>query len=87
MKTVYDFEALQIDGKPISLSNFKGRVLLIVNTASACGFTPQFAGLEVLHETYGKKGLVVLCANLSQNRIAELWEYVGQAQADEPCLL
>ena len=60
MKTVYDFEALQIDGKPISLSNFKGRVLLIVNTASACGFTPQFAGLEVLHETYGKKGLVVL---------------------------
>ena len=60
MKTVYDFEALQIDGKPVSLSDFKGRVLLIVNTASACGFTPQFAGLEVLHETYGKQGLVVL---------------------------
>jgi len=60
MSTVYDFEALQIDGKPVSLSKFKGKVMLIVNTASACGFTPQFAGLEELHQTYGKKGLVVL---------------------------
>jgi len=60
MATVYDFEALQISGKPVDLSEFKGKVMLIVNTASACGFTPQFAGLEVLHETYGSKGLVVL---------------------------
>lgn len=60
MTTVYDFEALQIDGKPVALSAFKGKALLIVNTASACGFTPQFAGLEKLHETYGSKGLVVL---------------------------
>jgi glutathione peroxidase len=60
MTTVYDFEALKIDGKPISLSGFKGKALLIVNTASACGFTPQFAGLEKLHETYGGQGLVVL---------------------------
>jgi glutathione peroxidase len=60
MSTVYDFEALQINGQPVLLSEFKGKVLLIVNTASACGFTPQFAGLEVLHETYGQKGLVVL---------------------------
>jgi glutathione peroxidase len=60
MSTVYDFEALQISGKPVALSNFKGKVMLIVNTASACGFTPQFAGLEELHQTYGKKGLVVL---------------------------
>ncbi len=60
MSTVYDFEALQINGKAVSLSQFKGKVLLIVNTASACGFTPQFAGLEELHATYGKKGLVVL---------------------------
>jgi glutathione peroxidase len=60
MTTVYDFEALKIDGKPISLSGFKGKALLIVNTASACGFTPQFAGLENLHETYGGQGLVVL---------------------------
>ena len=60
MSTVYDFEALQIDGKPVPLSKFKGQALLIVNTASACGFTPQFAGLEDLHQAYGKQGLVVL---------------------------
>ena len=60
MPTVYDFEALQIDGKSVRLSKFKGKAMLIVNTASACGFTPQFAGLEELHKTYGKKGLVVL---------------------------
>lgn len=60
MSTVYDFEALQINGKPVPLSKFKGKAMLIVNTASACGFTPQFAGLEELHQTYGPKGLVVL---------------------------
>ena len=60
MTTVYDFEALQINGKPIALNQFKGKVMLIVNTASACGFTPQFGGLEELHKTYGGKGLAVL---------------------------
>ncbi|MEY4267919.1 MAG: hypothetical protein RIS90_2454 [Pseudomonadota bacterium] len=60
MSTVYDFEAKQINGQPVALSQFKGRVMLIVNTASACGFTPQFAGLEALHQTYGERGLVVL---------------------------
>ena len=60
MSAVYDFEALQINGKSVALSQFKGKAMLIVNTASACGFTPQFAGLEELHKTYGKKGLVVL---------------------------
>lgn len=60
MSTVYDFVALQINGKPVPLSKFKGKAMLIVNTASACGFTPQFAGLEELHQAYGKKGLVVL---------------------------
>lgn len=60
MTTVYDFDALQIDGTPVPLSQFKGKAMLIVNTASACGFTPQFAGLEELHQAYGKKGLVVL---------------------------
>lgn len=60
MSTVYDFDALQINGKSVPLSKFKGKVMLIVNTASACGFTPQLAGLEELHQTYGKQGLVVL---------------------------
>ena len=60
MTTIYDFEALQITGKPITLKQFEGKAMLIVNTASACGFTPQFAGLEDLYKTYGGKGLVVL---------------------------
>jgi len=60
MSTVYDFDALQINGASVPLSQFKGQVMLIVNTASACGFTPQFAGLEELHQTYGKQGLAVL---------------------------
>ena len=49
-----------MDGKPLPLKRFKGRAMLIVNTASACGFTPQFAGLEALHQAYADKGLVVL---------------------------
>ena len=60
MTTVYDFEALSINGESMPLDQYKGKPLLIVNTASACGFTPQFAGLEELHKTYGAKGLVVL---------------------------
>ena len=60
MSTIYDFEALQINGQPVPLSTYRGKAMLIVNTASACGFTPQFAGLEELHQTYGPQGLVVL---------------------------
>ena len=60
MPSIYDFEALSIDGQPVALSAYQGQVMLIVNTASACGFTPQFAGLEQLHKTYGQQGLTVL---------------------------
>ncbi len=60
MSTVYDFQAQTIDGQTVSLDQYRDRVLLIVNTASACGFTPQFGGLEKLHETYAARGLVVL---------------------------
>jgi glutathione peroxidase len=60
MPSIYDFEALASNGTSVPLKQFEGRVLLIVNTASACGFTPQFAGLEKLHETWGAQGLVVL---------------------------
>jgi glutathione peroxidase len=60
MSSIYDFEAQQINGQSVSLSGFKGKALLIVNTASKCGFTPQFGGLEELHKAYADKGLVVL---------------------------
>ncbi len=58
--TVYEFEAQTIDGKTVSLGDFKGRVMLVVNTASKCGFTPQFDGLEALWKQYADQGLVVL---------------------------
>ena len=60
MSSVYDFSANSIQGKSVKLDKFKGKAMLIVNTASACGFTPQFGGLEALHKTYGERGLVVL---------------------------
>jgi glutathione peroxidase len=60
MTTVYDFQARRIDGQAVPLKDFEGQVMLIVNTASACGYTPQFAGLEELHKSYGGKGLAVV---------------------------
>lgn len=58
--SVYDFEALSITGQAAQLSSQRGKVLLIVNTASACGFTPQFKGLESLWADYKDRGLVIL---------------------------
>jgi glutathione peroxidase len=60
MASIYDFTAQAIDGRAIPLADYRGRVLLIVNTASQCGFTPQFAGLEELHQRYAAEGLSVL---------------------------
>lgn len=57
---LYDFDVTRIDGQPVSLAQYRGQVMLIVNTASACGFTPQFAGLQQLHERYGERGLSVI---------------------------
>ena len=58
--SIYEFTARDISGQDVALSNFTGKVLLIVNTASKCGFTPQYEGLEKLHQQLQAKGLVVL---------------------------
>ncbi len=58
--SIYDFEALSIDGKPAQLASQRGKVMLIVNTASACGFTPQFEGLEKLWADHRDQGLVII---------------------------
>ncbi len=58
--SLYDLEAQSIDHQTVPLSRYKGQVMLIVNTASACGFTPQFTGLEKLHKSYADQGLAVL---------------------------
>lgn len=59
-KTVYDFTVKNIDGKDVSLSQYKGKVLLFVNVASMCGNTPQYRDIEALYKKYKDKGLVVL---------------------------
>lgn len=58
--SAWDFEALSITGKPTPLSNWKGKVALIVNTASQCGLTPQYKGLQALYDQYKDRGFVVL---------------------------
>ena len=58
--SIYEFSVRTIDGKQQSMAKYKGKPLLIVNTASECGFTPQYKGLEELHKSYGKRGLAVL---------------------------
>jgi glutathione peroxidase len=60
MTTLSDFSATAIDGTGIDLSTYAGKVVLVVNTASECGFTPQYQGLQELQERYGDRGLVVL---------------------------
>jgi len=60
MTSIYDFSAKTLAGQDVALKQFEGKVLLIVNTASACGFTPQYKGLEALQQQFGPRGLVVL---------------------------
>ena len=60
MTSVFDFSAHRLAGEPVSLADYAGKVLLIVNTASKCGFTPQYAGLQGLHARFHDQGLVVM---------------------------
>jgi glutathione peroxidase len=58
--SIYDFTIKSIDGQPVNLKAYKGKVVLLVNVASKCGFTPQYAGLEALYEKYKDRGLVII---------------------------
>jgi len=60
MSKIYDFEAKTLQGKTIKLDEFKGKLVMVVNTASKCGLTPQYEGLELLHKKYKDEGLVIL---------------------------
>lgn len=78
MTTTYDFSVKDIKGKSVPLSKYKGKALLIVNTASECGFTPQYKGLQALHEKYKDRGLAVLGFPCNQ--------FGGQEPGDEKAI-
>ena len=64
--TAFDFAITLLNGQPLALDALRGKVLLLVNTASRCGFTPQYEGLQTLHESFGERGLVAISQNQSR---------------------
>ena len=81
--TLYEIPLTTLDGKPASLADYKGEVLLVVNVASKCGYTPQYAGLETLYETYAARGFHVLGFPCNQF----LFQEPGGADAITSCSL
>lgn len=81
MKTIYDYQETEMNGKTIDLSNFKDKVVIIVNTASKCGLAPQLEGLEALYKKYKDEGLVIL--GLPSNQFHQ--ELNSDVETDEYC--
>ncbi|MFS0781505.1 glutathione peroxidase [Bacillus sp. 1P06AnD] len=73
--TIYDFEAKRIDGESVSMNEYRGKVIMIVNTASKCGFTPQYEQLQTIYDRYKDEGLVILGFPCNQ--------FMGQEPGDE----
>jgi len=71
MTTIHDFQATALNGAPVDLAQYRDKVLLIVNSASACGFTPQYKGLQELYGRFGSRGLMVLAFPCNQFRAQE----------------
>lgn len=82
-KSFYEFTATSLKGEEVDFNTFRGKVVLVVNTASKCGFTPQYAGLEELYKAYGDKGLVVLGFPCNQFASQE----PGDADSISQCLI
>ena len=85
--SIYDFEAETLDGKPAPLSSYRDQVVLIVNTASKCGFTPQYAGLETLFRKYRDRGFVVLGFPCNQFGAQEPGDAAEIARGDQAVAL
>jgi glutathione peroxidase len=83
MKTIYDYQETEMSGKTLDLSEFKNKVVIIVNTASKCGLAPQLEGLEQLYKKYKNEGLVIL--GLPSNQFHQ--ELASDQEADEYCRL
>ena len=82
----YDFKAVSLQGKEISMESYKGKVVLVVNTASKCGLTPQFEGLEKLYKQYKDKGLVILgfpCNQFANQEPGSAEEHLGKILREE----
>jgi len=80
----YEFEAKSLQGKNVKMENYKGKTILVVNTASKCGFTPQFEGLETLYKKYKDQGLVILGFPCNQFRNQEPGD---EKSISEGCLI
>ena len=86
--SIYDVDIANLDGEPTNLAPYKGKALLLVNVASQCGLTPQYAGLQRLHETYGAKGFEVLRVEAclrSHSVLSPFCDFTAEPESGNSC--